>query len=256
VNLAYCDDSKDGGDLAVMGSVVLSEDAFHMVEKYLSVVRDHLVPEVCRRDPFEFKASALFNGQPPFEGIGRDVALDIFRAATVVVGNITLTPIFYGAVNIRDLKKGPFATAEPLDVAFRGCLEGFQKWVAEKSDTGEMLMVVCDDSSHQNLKKQLRQSYRRYRGSVGSEYFADYGLAGLIHDDLYFGDSKYSVGLQLADICSYIVLRHLQGKEDTEFLYSLIKKSIYHAVYEPGDVVSPQEKFQAFQRPKPDEGQP
>jgi len=159
VNLVYCDDSRDGGDLAVIGAVAFHENMFHTVEKYLAVIRQHLVPSNFRQEPFEFKSSALFNGRPPFDGLGRDIALEIFRAATVVLRRIDITPIFYGAVNLRELKLGPFATAEPLDVAFRGCLDGLQKWVAEKSDTtGELTLLVCDDTTNQNLKKQLRQS--------------------------------------------------------------------------------------------------
>src|SRR4030095_1799304 len=98
--------------------------------------------------------------------------------------------------------------------------------------------------THHNLKRQLRESYRRYRGAViGDDFSSDYGFAGHLHDDLYFGESKYSVGLQLIDMCAYLVLRHLQGKQDTEFLYDMIKGSIYYGASEPGDVVSPQDEF-------------
>ncbi len=32
-----------------------------------------------------------------------------------------------------------------------------------------------------------------------------------VHDDMYFGSSKDSVGIQLADLCGYFIAKHLEG---------------------------------------------
>jgi hypothetical protein len=58
-------------------------------------------------------------------------------------------------------------------------------------------------------------------------------MLGKLHDDMYFGDSSLSVGLQLADVVSFVVLRHLQGKEDTEFLFKQIERNIVFGKIEP-----------------------
>jgi hypothetical protein len=46
-------------------------------------------------------------------------------------------------------------------------------------------------------------------------------------DDIYFGDSKDSLGIQIADMCGFIIRRHLSGKTDSEYLYDQIKDDIY-----------------------------
>jgi hypothetical protein len=53
------------------------------------------------------------------------------------------------------------------------------------------------------------------------------------HDDLYFGDSKESVGLQMADLCNYFVWRHLCGKEDDQGFYKMFAEQIICAKAEP-----------------------
>ena len=48
-----------------------------------------------------------------------------------------------------------------------------------------------------------------------------------------FGDSKYSIGIQLADICTFLIGRHLAGYEDTEHLYKQLSTSIFKGAVEP-----------------------
>jgi hypothetical protein len=51
---------------------------------------------------------------------------------------------------------------------------------------------------------------------------------------MYFGDSAHSVGIQLADICTFLICRHLEGKEDTEYLYKGIEPHIFTSNYTLG----------------------
>jgi hypothetical protein len=131
---------------------MVPESAFVDFENYLVMTIEKLVPEELR-STFEFHASALFNGKPPFDKLGHDTAVEILRRCATMV-DAGPVPIVYGAVDLRALRRGHFSTAQPLDVA-------------------------------------------------------------------------------LADICSYIILRHLQGKADTEFLYDLIKPQIFASHMDP-----------------------
>ena len=132
----YCDDSKEGGDLAVVGAVVLGEDMFHSLERYLMAIREHLVPP--RLQSEEFKASAMFHGRPPFEGMRREAALEIFRVAAKALGNINLSPIFYGAVDIRGREHRILApSSRSRDPLRSGC------WLQSTDELGPRSSAAC-----------------------------------------------------------------------------------------------------------------
>jgi len=234
VHLVYVDDSIDGGDHAVMGAVILGERDFPKVERFLAYTVEDVVPEGLQ-ESFEFHASALFHGKKPFENIEHDRAVEIIRRAASIVQEGDF-PVIYGAVNLRELKKSPYATSQALDIAFRSSLDGIREWFIRTSPADELGLLVCDDTTNLLLKRQLKESYREYRGQVVGDYRVHCGFAEYVHDDMYFGDSAYSAGLQTADICSFIVLRHLQGREDTEFLYDMIKDKIYYGAMKPESV--------------------
>src|SRR3954451_14261251 len=55
------------------------------------------------------------------------------------------------------------------------------------------------------------------------------------HDDVFFGDSSYSVGIQLADLCSYFIARRLQGEEEINPFYELIEPHIAYGQFYPDE---------------------
>jgi Protein of unknown function (DUF3800) len=55
-------------------------------------------------------------------------------------------------------------------------------------------------------------------------------LSNLI-DDMYFGDSADSVGIQAVDMCAFLIRRHLAGKEDSEWLYKIIEPNVTGTVW-------------------------
>lgn len=229
VRLVYLDDSADDSGVQMVGAIVVPENKFMVIEEYLAHLIDELVPEELR-EKFEFHASAMFHAKPPFSGLTRDTALEIFSRCTSIVEKAPID-VIYGAVNLGELRACEYATAQPVDVAFRKCLEGIAEWFPEHF-SDEIGMLIFDDTQNQGVKTNLQKAFRAYRRRLKSDKH-ERGLLEWVHDDMYFGDSAYSVGIQLADICSFIILRHLQGKEDTEFLYKRIESRIFYGVTAP-----------------------
>jgi hypothetical protein len=60
---------------------------------------------------------------------------------------------------------------------------------------------------------------------------------------MFFGDSRFSVGIQLADMCSYFIARHLDGDTEIAQFYDKIEP---HIVY--GQIYPDQ---QTFSKPAP-----
>lgn len=245
--LVYLDDSSDNKDFQIILAVIVPEQIFCGVEGYLSHLVDTLVPEQSR-EKFEFHASKMFHSQGEFSSLNRDTVLSIFsKCATIVQSERHGVEIVYGAVDMRSLRASHFATANPADIAFRLCLEGLEKRLESVNPKEQIGILICDDTEKQHIKKNMQQAYRAYRKrykklGVGS----DIDSLPRLHDDLYFGDSAYSVGLQVADMCAFIVLRHLEGMQDTEFIYEQISKKIFYSAIEPaGDGVRQLRKYDA-----------
>jgi len=57
-----------------------------------------------------------------------------------------------------------------------------------------------------------------------------------LHDDMYFGDSRFSVGIQLADLCGYVIAKHLANDPDPDLqrFYAFIEPQVIYSRIEPG----------------------
>jgi len=182
----------------------------------------------------EFHARHLFLGEKAFESIPE---LDRHTAIRVLLGAVRdyKLPFIYGAVDKRELGKSIFATSESRDVAFQVCILGVEEWARVRNtgdvDTGQrlklgdlILLIVDDSESELELKKQLKASFRKLRTKVTGVRSLPQMRIFNFHDAMYFGDSRDSLGIQMADLCGYFMSRHLRGPDPkgAEF-FDLIK---------------------------------
>lgn len=239
--LAYLDDSdtraKDQ-ERQVISAVMVPADSFAVLEFMSAMTIEDLMPEDRREGFDEFHASQLYGGYPPFEGIERDVRHNAIRS---LLGGIALNGIHvaYGAVNLKQLRKGHFGSAIAQDVAFRRCVLGAGQWISDKvlaemqqggvgaQHAALFIMDGSDAKSRGILQNSFRSLRERFRLSGKND-----SRLPFVHDDMYFGDSKFSVGIQIADLCSYFIARHLAGDADAECFYKMIEPQIISAVAE------------------------
>jgi hypothetical protein len=94
-----------------------------------------------------------------------------------------------------------------------------------------MALFIADggDSKDRNA---VQRSFRDLRTRMRPPQHTSGSLIYL-HDDMYFGDSKYSIGIQLADLCGYFIARHLQGDAETEGFYNLFSERIVYSKTDP-----------------------
>jgi hypothetical protein len=226
VYLAYLDDS--GSDLkspvALVGSVIVSDELFAHFEQLLGMVVEDLVPE--GKTFSEFHAAELYWGNGAFAGIDQETRHEAIRRLLRIISTFRV-PFIYSAVDRRLLAASPIGSAHPIDTAFRMCALGIQDWlkdpVRKKPYSGPMpqghttdplCLYVFDDTADGALKKTLRASFRALRGK-------QLGLSSrltLAHDDMYFGASADSIGIQLADLCCFFMMRHVRDNVEDEFL--------------------------------------
>jgi hypothetical protein len=248
VHLAYLDDSgtKDkGSKYQVMAGVIIEGWEFRDIELAMSLAVEQLVPEKNLEKFEEFHAYELFGGYGPFEGVDQAKRIGVILALLNIVTAHHI-PIVYGAVDTATLADKLYGAVDPLDVCFRVCVHGVDQWAGslirtpaatssqETQDAQPLVVLICDDFQ-KPIKESMRKSFRRLRYKVRAPGY-DSGKWHL-HDDIYFGDSKESIGIQLADLCAYIIRKHLEGDALFTGYYNTIKNYIFGSQVEKCDGV-------------------
>jgi Protein of unknown function (DUF3800) len=244
VHLAYLDDAGTDkhSPIVMCGAVIIFPDMFGHVENLHSAAIQQIIPVDQIEDKFqEFHAAELYNGEGPFEGIDESKRFDAIRVLLMAV-QMEKLPYIYAAVDRAKLKTSPMGSANPLDVAFRLCALGIEDWArnmhpqrhgAIQLDFKDLCLFIFDDTEDKQLKKQLRNSYRSLRAARPYIPPNDNRLWHA-HDDIYFGDSRDSVGIQMVDLCNYFMWRHLlQKKASGEDFYHMFEAHAICAKPEP-----------------------
>jgi hypothetical protein len=95
----------------------------------------------------------------------------------------------------------------------------------------DFALFIHDMTTEKAYKEGIQLYFREQRKRLRS-LSGDRGPLAHMFDDVYFADSKYSIGVQLADICAYIINRHLCGGDDTG-LYEELRPNIIFSQVEP-----------------------
>jgi len=259
VYLAYIDDSEftakkdqqksvkptQSEQFQVLCAVVVPDHLFAQLEVRFSMyalsgysLPDSFPPE------FEFHAHELFHGTGFFAKWEQPRRFAMFERCTDAVSKLML-PVLYGAVDKEKLAKQIYKSANPLDMSFRLCIEQVQKWLTGggPSELGLLIADNFDDGKKRNLKQVFREYRRKFSvealevmervhsaGTTGSQVSHKIPTSNLI-DDMYFGDSRDSIGIQAADMCSFLIRRHLAGKQDSEWLFKMIEGNVLGTVW-------------------------
>ncbi|HXR18027.1 MAG TPA: DUF3800 domain-containing protein [Terriglobales bacterium] len=241
--LTYLDDAGTDkhSPIAMFGAVIVFPDTFGQLEGLHSTAIQQMLPVEDIENKFqEFHASELHNGTGAFEGMEEDKRFGAIRVLLTCM-KMEKFPYIYAAVDRKKLAKGPGGSASPVDVAFRMCALGVEDWARSKHarrdgaiivDFKDMCLFIADDTKDGQLKNQLRASYRSLRKARPLIPPIDNRLWHA-HDDLYFGDSRDSIGIQMADLCNYFMWLHLTGKEDEQGFYKMFSGQAICAKPEP-----------------------
>jgi hypothetical protein len=232
VHIVYLDDSKQEETkqrFQLIGAVIVNDAVFNKLEQHLAYYLYELVEPDVGEKIEEFHSSDILAGRKPFEKVTRERAMQILSTAIAAVDEFHI-PVIYGAVDLAKLCATDYATASPVDMAFRRCVRLVEEWFQEISPE-DLGLLICDDGD-KSVKSAMQKAFHLFRKrDIGSPPVR--GILEHLHDDMYFGDSKYSRGIQLADICTFLIGRHLAGYSDTEDLYQQLSANIVKYSCEP-----------------------
>jgi hypothetical protein len=253
--LTYFDDGGKGA-VKVFGGIVLDHSRFSILEVMSGLIAVELVPPE-RREDFEFHASDLFAGT----GVFKDVDEEKRRGALLRLAELPVlmaAPYVYSAVDMRRLQKGPARSASWVDMAFFMCACGADAIVSEYiaadiqrtlADPNKAIgvdrrlnLMIIDEPESEKDKGRIRSGFRSMRQRLvrvmqqqaGTEgvYTWEHRLQNSL-DDLFFGSSADSIGLQVADVANWIMWRRLCDGIEDEFYEALMKGRVVCAKPEP-----------------------
>jgi len=237
VELAYLDESGSDKDseILVIGALIVPEEKFTEMEVLVGAVVEELIPRD-KQESFErFHAYELYNGHGVFSDLPETSRFDaiskLLGIVSTGVGGLSL-PFIYSAINKKALEKSLFHSAKPTDVAFSVCTLGIERWLEQNCPDRYLCLVIFDDSDDRVLKKDMQTSFRTLRQKLGPPMWSANKLWRM-HDAMYFGSSKDSAGLQIADLCAYFVRRKIAGQTDPRDFFSLIANQVTCAAIEP-----------------------
>jgi len=239
VYLAYIDDSA-GTDtrsrFAVFAGVIIPDTDFFWMRAPMAISPISSYEEFHARD--------LFKGTGDFADLSEEVRLGSIDGILNLATQFGIK-VVYGAVDRVAVAKTLFATVQPADVAFRACLTGINDWVAKNQKTegvikteddrqtrelleslgvdNDLCVVFVDDTGDIKLKERLKETYRYLRPHNNQ------GQLRHLHDAIYFGDSKDSVGIQMADMAAYFIGLHLSNQNEGEAFYRKLESVIVYS---------------------------
>lgn len=231
--LIYLDDSKQDKSrdkFEVLSAVLVDDQSFPALEAKLGYLHEIIEPHVTDPTKFvEIHAADLLAGNSPFEKIQREWALTIFGEALTAIDDLKI-PVIYSAVDLNKLYASNYATTNPIDMAFRMGLRQIEEWFGEYHPANFGLLIADDGDG--KVKNSMLNAFHLFRRPVVSSP-PRRGELSHVHDDMYFGSSKFSRGIQLADLCSLLIGRHLAGYSDTEALYKELSRHIVKSSVKP-----------------------
>lgn len=126
VYLAYIDDSDTKAKQQkwqVLGAVLIPDSWVFPLELVTSDVISRLMGDERHEDFTEFHACEMYGGYGIFEPIAQAKRFAAIEEMLRVLHTLR-AKIAYGAINLEHLKRQPYASANPLDISFRMCVEG------------------------------------------------------------------------------------------------------------------------------------
>jgi len=213
-------------------SVVLVHDKLSSsVEHVIGQCVQEIIPEDRLEKFEEFHACELYGGYGVFDGIEQDKRFSAITTLLSVVDQYKI-PIICGAVDLKRLRMESFASAVPIDVAFRLCIPAIEELMSKRQhESGPEFALLILDDMDKDKKTILKKSFRELRKPIRPPHW--HPGTWHIHDDMYFGSSKDSIGIQIADLCSYFIGKHLEKDQAAEGFYQMFANRIESLKVDP-----------------------
>src|SRR5271166_2953223 len=226
-----CAGSNRKEPFCVVVAVIVHEDHWTWLDHYS---RSALIPlwtsraqmtkkarELMKQGKFEFHGHELFNGKGPWPRNAKakkfrfDLLsgfLDVPNKVQELGIQVTL-PIVYGATYTPELIRRYGADAwDAEEIAFILCMEQVERFFTKTCDKEKGLLLGDRNVKTEFAIRNLGDYMRRQSAPIGRNPDS---LTHMI-ETVHFADSQSTSGIQLADVCAFVIKRHLMNPDDLE----------------------------------------
>jgi len=228
VRVVYSDETGTGSvveePLTVIAALMMNLDS-----QWEPVYRD--LEAVRPKPEFEFKGAKLFRDLR--NGRKRAAADTILRGILSIPARYHI-PIFYAAIDRVGYEKRPVRNvgdeaSKPYDMALIFCLRSVHTYVYTLLPQERVLWIADKSGSYEDVSRHAREFIERLARHSPEDLNS--GVKEMkphasFVDTIYFGDSKQSAALQLADVCCSAISLHLQNDPRAEPYYAIIQSQI------------------------------
>jgi hypothetical protein len=213
--------------IVVIAGIVVHGDVQYkpLRARIQKVVEDWIPPQ--DRDGFIFHATDLFSGGGYFSRNLWPLCIrwQILEELCSIPYEFDL-PIVFGFQNRWAVPrtfegkavKDNIHTAAMQLIAFTHCLIGIERWMRAETDPSENVMLIAEDKPE--VKSAFKEIHRvaqnpdKIKQSIPAKLAESEELpVTRIVDDIYFTDKQGSVPLQIADVCAFVIKRHLMKRD-------------------------------------------
>ena len=239
VHLIYVDDSGNTGNkrddldqpFHVAVGVAIRATSWHVIRRdFYAVLQRYEVPT--DSPDFEIKGSDLYRGRKLFGGWPQNRRKRLIIGLLAILGRRRIPIICVGV----DKKSFPRVQFIPRSL-FRYLLWHIGRWSISTRRPSDLVLLIVDENKSiedewQYLLQRMREQsefemspeefalFRRVIGLESANTLAEFRplLARPVHeaviDQVHFVQSHDSIGVQLADVCAYIVNQKLRGTDN------------------------------------------
>ncbi len=238
MRLIFSDEAGTGDEaaepiLVVAAIVVEADHQWSLIEHQRQTILQNCVREESRAN-FEFKASRLF-GQ-----IGKGNNEALLNAFLQIIPTFDL-PIIWGAVDRHRMKSDyasqglPCSNETMQNLAF-SIAAAQAEWLMREAMSSERAIWLADET---RANPEMKASLRRLQVKTP---FDDEVVTKFEHiiDTIFFGSSRVSLGIQLADACNFFIKRHHMNDQSAERFFRIIHPFMMNRDDPP--LYSPQDK--------------
>ncbi len=230
-------DESGTGDEAIEPLTVVTALMFNMDTQWepMAAALDKLAPS----PEYEFKGRKLFGALR--NGRQRAQADRLLRGVLQTIPDNSLF-VFYGACDRAGMRAAeliaPDATPwSPQEVAFHICMDLVDKLIVT-AFPNERVLWISDKSGYEAANRSRLRDLGEFTQVDKLPHVPEDMIDRLmgdptvrphqtpIIDPIYFGDSKESRGLQLADVCCSVITNRFRGQAIAEDYYSIIRGGI------------------------------
>lgn len=224
VRIIYSDEAGTNEEreapVVVVAAVMIDGDnQWPLIEVAVRNILERYLPEN-KRNNFEFKAARLY-GQ-----LSKGNNAAILCSFLQVIETFQL-PIPWGAVNRAGMRsdfeaKGLHCSIETMqNLAFVGAAVHAET-IMDAFWPNERAIWIADET---RAKYPMKASLRQYQQAaiLDEEPTTQFNH---ILDSVYFGHSRESIGLQMADACNFFIKRHHMGDSSAERFFEMIKAAM------------------------------